>query len=81
MTSPREEIVYAVVPHWFLVMLAIPWPVCLLRNRLRHHYRRKHGLCLGCGYDLRASTERCPECGVPIPADLVRRSLGPDAAC
>ena len=34
---------------------------------LRRHIRRKHGLCVACGYDLRhADHDACPECGAVV---------------
>jgi hypothetical protein len=34
----------------------------------RQANRLREGLCVKCGYDLRASTDHCPECGSPVPA-------------
>ena len=50
------------IPLWMptLLFLAIFW-LSLLPFR-RRRKRKKLGLCVKCGYDLRGSKERCPEC-------------------
>lgn len=54
------------VPHWLLILIFSALPVMWLVMRLRRP--KLVGLCAKCGYDLRASTGTCPECGAPIPA-------------
>ena len=51
------------VPHWMLALAAAVLPAFWLRRHRRHLGRLTRGLCPACGYDLRASPERCPECG------------------
>ena len=58
-----------VMPSWFLVAaFAVPPVVWLLLWRRRVRRIREH-LCPKCGYDLRASSGRCPECGTAIPVE------------
>jgi hypothetical protein len=57
----RLVIVY--VPYWLPALAAAVPPVALLASRLRGHRRLRAGRCGNCGYDLRATPDRCPECG------------------
>ena len=58
----------AAVPHWVVsLLLAIP-PALWLRAAARRRRSRRLGHCGSCGYDLRATPDRCPECGT-VPAN------------
>jgi hypothetical protein len=54
-------------PHWSLAAIAGILPSMWFWRWRRERVRRKRGRCLNCGYDLRASPERCPECGASPP--------------
>ena len=49
------------VPLWFPAILFALLPAARLYRRVRPHHTSGH--CLACGYDLRATSGRCPECG------------------
>lgn len=51
-------------PHWVVAVPLSMWPVLAFCRGVHRYRRRRSGLCMVCGYDLRASEERCPECGV-----------------
>jgi hypothetical protein len=57
---------YVLVPTWALFgacgLVGGAWLLSSLRER-RARTRRQSGRCPACGYDLRATPDRCPECG------------------
>lgn len=56
------------LPYWVLLAAfacgPVVWLVTMRRRRLQIQ-RQAQGRCLTCGYDLRATPDRCPECGTP----------------
>jgi hypothetical protein len=58
------------VPYWLLTTLTLALPLgCTVSHIRRQTATRRHraGLCPTCGYDLRATPTRCPECGTRPP--------------
>jgi hypothetical protein len=54
-------------PHWSIGLLTAALPLMRHIAMRKRRKRWQHGRCVTCGYDLRATPARCPECGT-IPA-------------
>jgi hypothetical protein len=79
-----SDMVTITVPHWVVAgLLAIAPTWWFLRARRRHieATRRSRNQCPACGYDLRATPERCPECGdKPVGGPMINLLFGPAPA-
>jgi hypothetical protein len=54
-------------PAWLAAAAAALLPCATFAVPLhRRRQRRRRGQCAACGYDVRASKDRCPECGKPL---------------
>ena len=56
------------IPYWALAATFAALPLFWTGIRFRRRRRQGNLLCPSCGYDLRATRERCPECGTKSSA-------------
>jgi uncharacterized paraquat-inducible protein A len=65
----RMTLAAGVILVWILVSVLIIVTGVINIKRRRWWQRYYAGQCVRCGYDLRATPDRCPECGV-VPFNL-----------
>ncbi len=65
-TGPPDEFALQ-IPHHMAAAPFLILPAAWLVQHRRRRRRTRLNCCTTCGYDLRASAGRCPECGTPMP--------------
>jgi hypothetical protein len=63
--APLPDIVERrwLIPHWMVAAVFGIVPLARVTAWIGRRRSKRHGLCTVCGYDLRATPGRCPECG------------------
>jgi hypothetical protein len=70
-----NSIATLIIPDWSVAtataFMPLAWALARIRRSQVRRRKGRMGRCPGCGYDLRATPDRCPECGaVPTAAKV-----------
>jgi len=80
--SPRRSTIWdfraITIPYWLPIVLLLILPLQRLQRWIIRMRRLSRGQCLACGYDLRHSADRCPECGAPRRTSTLASPVQPD---
>ncbi len=64
LTWPKALLIAAVLGAILIPVAIIVFDAARVSRQQR---RREHRWCAKCGYDVRVSSDRCPECGTVVP--------------
>ena len=63
----RRSLVGPILPMTAVTAVLPVWSLLRIRRERLRKRRARSGLCPICAYDLRTCSDRCPECGTPVP--------------
>jgi len=86
-TSPDDGFIYGYVKTlsfrmgWLLLFSSpLVFGSLIVASRRRQKLQKESGICAKCGFDLRATPHRCPECGTIPSKDVKQRTSNGDVA-